>query len=306
MRKLIFTYFLFTIVPLIGSSQQQTQYSQYLYNLFAINPAHAGNKDYIQLSMSERNQWAGIEGAPHSQSFTIHAPLNSQKMGVGLNIYNESIGAHGVTGVFGSYSYSLRNSYSKLSFGIRGGIYNYRTNSSKVSYLDANDPYTLENTRTKPIPTFDAGLQYFNKNIRTGLSITNIQETSTFNLNSGALYNNLKRHLYAYFAYIKTLNENWKIRPSSLLKMTANAPVNIDFNLGFIYNNKMHLGLSYRSSKSIIAMAEYYINKNIKLGYSFDYDFNIISKTGSYGTHELMLGIDLNMRKSTLLTPRFL
>ena len=303
MRRLVLLIYL---LPMFCYSQQQTQYSQYLYSLFSLNPAYAGTKNYVQALTTERYQWVGVKGAPHSQSFIIHAPLNQKKMGVGLNIYNESIGAHGVFGVFGSYSYSLRRRSSSLSFGLKGGIYSYRLIDA-MNYETENDPYGISNFQQTYIPSFDAGVHYTKKNFVIGGSVANLQESKLGKDQiSGGVSNNLKRHYYLYLAYMIIMNEKCNFRPSIMFKGTKAAPSYVDLNFGFIMDDKLHLGISYRTSKSIIGMVQYYITNNIHIGYAYDYNYYLGPGLGSMGTHEILLGFDFRRAKSIMLTPRFL
>lgn len=293
-----------SIVSLNANAQQQTQYSQYLYSLFSVNPAYAGNKNYVQTLLSERYQWVGVEGAPHSQSIAIHSPLKNNKMGIGINLYNESIGAHSFMGVLGSYSYTLKSEYSSLSFGLRGGVYNYRINLNKVQYKDELDPNSLALLQSKLIPNFDFGMHYFRKKIIAGFTISNLLKERLYNNNT--VNSTLDKHVFTYFGYLIGINDSWRFKPSTMIKITKNAPINADINAGFIYKNKVHFGLSYRTSNSIVPMIEIYLNRNLHFGYSYDYDLNFISKTGSTGTHELILGIDFNHKKTAILSPRYL
>ena len=293
------------LFPLSFLGQQQTQYSQYMYSLFSINPAYAGNKDYVQTLMTNRDQWLGVSGAPSSQSLILHAPLKSRTMGLGLNVYNETIGAHGVLGAFGSYSYSMRSANSCLSFGLRAGFYSQRIDPNSVSYRDANDPSSLLYLERKTTPSFDAGAHYFKGNFVAGASVTNLQEGVIYEDTSGnSLSNTMKRHAFVYSGYVFKLNDSWKIRPSVLVKSVGGAPINIDVNLGAIFKDKIHAGLTYRTSSAIVFMMEYYVTKNIRLGYSYDHEMNFFN--GNVSTHEMVIGIDFNFRKSSLESPRYL
>lgn len=304
MKRLLSYILLF--YPLCFFAQQQTQYSQYMYSLFSVNPAYAGTKDYVQALITERNQWVGFEGAPHSQSLIIHTPFK-KKMGLGLNLYNESIGAHGSFGAFGSYSYAIKSAGKSLSFGLRAGFYSYRINPSLVTYKDPNDQNALNNLQSNFTPSFDAGIHYYNGNFIGGASVNNLQEGRIYEVvGDNIMTNTMKRHLFLYTGYVFSLNPKWKMRPSLMAKMTQAAPVNMDFNLGFIFNEKIHFSSTYRSSKAIILMTQYFIGKNFRVGYAFDYDMNLISGTGSIGTHEILLGIDFNFKNAALLSPRYL
>ena len=45
-------------------AQQDPMLSQYMFNGLYINPAYAGSHKYWSSTLSYRNQWVGLEGAP--------------------------------------------------------------------------------------------------------------------------------------------------------------------------------------------------------------------------------------------------
>ena len=47
-----------------GHSQQDPQYTQYMYNMNIVNPAYAGSRGTLSMGLLGRLQWVGIEGAP--------------------------------------------------------------------------------------------------------------------------------------------------------------------------------------------------------------------------------------------------
>ena len=50
-------------------------------NQFLINPAAAGTKDFMPISTSFRQQWAGFNDAPRTQMISAHS-----KVGENINI----------------------------------------------------------------------------------------------------------------------------------------------------------------------------------------------------------------------------
>jgi type IX secretion system PorP/SprF family membrane protein len=305
MRVVIFCAY-FLGLSLIGHGQQQTQYSQYLYSLFAINPAYAGNRDNVQGVLTERRQWTGIEGAPHSQSLLFHSPVKRQKMGYGLSLFNETIGAHGIIGAFGSYSYSIKTRQSALSFGLRAGFYNFRVNTASVNYREDNDPSALVNLQSNFTPTFDAGIHYFNKRIMLGAVVTNLSETRITFVSDNIINNNLRRHAFAYMGYVMEISQKWKFQPSIMAKYAPSAPFNFDANATFIFQAKIGLGISYRTSQSVIAMAQLFLGKNFRIGYAFDYQTNMAKASALGSSHEIFVGFDMNRKNSGIVNPRYL
>src|SRR2546430_5631376 len=73
-------------------AQYDPMFTQYMFNEMYINPAYAGSHENIAAAALYRNQWSGLEGAPITQTFSIHAPISKQKIGIGLNILHEEIG----------------------------------------------------------------------------------------------------------------------------------------------------------------------------------------------------------------------
>ena len=73
MKNLLKTIFLF--VSINAACQQETYYSLYQYNMHVINPAFAGTQDGDLITILNRNQWAGIEGAPKTLSMSYSRPM---------------------------------------------------------------------------------------------------------------------------------------------------------------------------------------------------------------------------------------
>ncbi len=70
------------------SAQQDAMYTHYGYNTLAINPAYAGSRDALTVTALHRSQWVGFEGAPTTQTLTLHTPIINQNSGVGFSFIN--------------------------------------------------------------------------------------------------------------------------------------------------------------------------------------------------------------------------
>ena len=67
-----------------GLTQQPAQYSMYMLNKYAFNPAYAGMDNSLSLTGVYRNQWLNLDGNPVSQNFNVHMPLYIVGGGIGL------------------------------------------------------------------------------------------------------------------------------------------------------------------------------------------------------------------------------
>ena len=88
MRKITLFFTLTICLTYSAFGQQDPMFTKYMFNSLVYNPAYAGAKDHMAIGILHRTQWWGIDGAPTTQSFTIHTPLKNERVGVGLSAVN--------------------------------------------------------------------------------------------------------------------------------------------------------------------------------------------------------------------------
>mgnify|MGYP001560449534 CR=1 FL=1 len=71
-----------------ANAQQEWMYNQYMFNIYDVNSAFAGNYNDLALAARYRTQRLGIVDAPVSQSISINAPF-AKKLGIGMRVINE-------------------------------------------------------------------------------------------------------------------------------------------------------------------------------------------------------------------------
>src|SRR5574339_1065151 len=59
-------------------SQQKPHYTQYILNQYVINPAITGIENYVDVKLSHRHQWVGIQDAPVTTYLTIHSAIGKK------------------------------------------------------------------------------------------------------------------------------------------------------------------------------------------------------------------------------------
>ena len=299
MKKVLFSILCAMSIS-AGYSQQDALYSQYMFNPFAINPAYAGSRDATSAVVLFRQQWVGIEGAPSTQTFSIHSPFAKQKMALGLNVFNDAIGPMRNTGMMGTYAYILKMGKMKLSFGLRGGIFNSRLDRSILTYEDPTDRFNNIGTANALVPTFDFGTYLYSNKFFAGLSVTHLMESNvSYTDFPSDAYVVMKRHFMFSTGAALPIGNNTVFKPSILVKYVQHAPVNVDLNASFLFRKVFWLGASYRSGNGVVMIAEYNITDFMRLGYSYDIIFNEL-KRFTTGTHELMVGFDFNLKKQNL------
>src|ERR1700744_3420143 len=128
-----------------GSKAQQTiQFSQYMFNGLALNPAYAGYKEDLTVNLSDRVQWVGINDAPKTSSVAVDGLANQDNKNVGLGFIAtlDQLGPESSVSAYANYAYRLRLDEldtKRLSFGIGVGVLQYSLDGSKFSALDEGD-----------------------------------------------------------------------------------------------------------------------------------------------------------------------
>lgn len=315
MKKIIITLFgcLFYIS---SQAQQDPQYSLYQFNQMAINPAYAGTRDAIAVVIDARKQWVSFPGAPTTLGFTVHSPVANNKVGLGLNVISDQIGAKSVTGAYGNFAYILKlNNKFKLSFGLRAGYLNYRFNFSKVNYKDANETTITDLANTnKGTLDLDAGLFLKSNSFFMGLSASHLNRAKIYSADytsltsSGTVQNYtanyvLNTHLFFIVGKAFAFNENFVFSPSLMLRGVA-GQMSGDINLNFLVKQRVWFGAYYRSGYGVGALLQVYVTDKLRIGYSYDTGTGSQRLLGS--SHEIMIGFDFGKYKSKTLSPRFL
>jgi type IX secretion system PorP/SprF family membrane protein len=313
MYKRIIILVLFVGSWTLSRAQQDPQYSQYMFNHVAINPAYAGSKQALSATAVVRKQWVGVDGAPQTNSLSLHGPVKSKRIGLGIHLTEEQIGPKRWAAAYGDFAYNIRLGNGHLAFGLAAGVVSYKYNFSQVSYVDPSElanSTELNKNRTR----FDAsfGVYYHSKNWFAGYSMTHITEPNLYNIvskdtagTSSVLTFNLNRHHFFTLGYGFRLGDNLVFSPSILLKTAGTKKGdNADLNLNFLVHQKLWLGTSVRSSKTLVFLAQYIIKDNFKVGYAYDMGFSKFTR--NKGSHEIMLGYLFNKNKSAVVSPRYL
>ena len=111
-------------------------------------------------------------------------------------------------------------------------------------------------------------------------------------------------HYYFMGCYVYTLTDEIKLKPTFMLKAVSGAPLEADIGLHTLFNETFWIGASYRTKDSWAAILSFQLNKQLRIGYSYDYTTTGLQKYNS-GTHEITLGYDFSFDKNKIITPRY-
>ena len=286
-----------------GFCQQDSQYTQYMYNTININPAYAGSRGVLSIFGLHRSQWIGMEGAPETNAFSINTPFSQTNIGAGLSFVNDRIGPTDENTISLDLSYSIKTSEKyKLSFGIKGTGNFFNLDSGKLKPAYASDP-KLQNLKNNFTPNFGAGI-YFHSNVfYAGISVPNFFERVRYNDNSISV-NKEKMNVYVLSGLVLDLNPDIKFKPAFLIKTVEGSPLQADFSANFLVYEKFTAGIAYRWNASVSALAGFQITKGLFIGYSYDRETTKLQNYNS-GSHEIFVRFELFSSYDRIISPRF-
>jgi type IX secretion system PorP/SprF family membrane protein len=284
------------------NGQQQVMFTQYMFNGLALNPAYAGSHETVSLSALGRKQWTGLDGAPSTQTFSIHSPIRKQRMSIGFLFLHDNIGVTDQTGTYASYAYRIPiTKKGKLAFGLQGGVSYYNAQFSKVSTTDP----TFANGDVRVIlPSVGFGMYYNTDRFYVGVSVPQLNQSSLDKTIPDS-DSRLVRHYFASAGYVLDLNHALKLKPNVLVKVVGGAPVEIDLNANLLIQEVLWVGFSWRSFDSFDTILQMQVSDQLQIGYAFDFATTTDLSRVNGGSHELMLNYRFNFNHTRIITPRY-
>jgi type IX secretion system PorP/SprF family membrane protein len=282
-----------TFFPGKAFSQEKTVYTQYMFNMLAINPAYAGSQNILNATAYYRKQWVGFEGAPNTQTFSVHSATKKKKIGLGVFAMRDAIGVHSEFNFYTTYAYKIKlTRKSILSMGLQAGFNNLSSNYKSLTLLDPGDPNFDD--KTKFSPNVGAGLYYYMANrAYIGFSVPYIIKNKVLPKS----INSLGRQARYYFlsaGYVMNLNKDVKLKPSTLIRYEEGAPLGMDINANLILKEVVNIGGSYRTGDSVSFLMLLQLTPRWQLGYSYDFTTSGLNRF-SQGSHELLLNYRINL-----------
>jgi len=312
-KSRVYIFAIIVISCLSSNSQQLPQFSQYMFNTISVNPAYAGSRETISVVGLYRSQWVGLEGGPSTQTLSAHSPLKNEKIGLGLSIINDQLGFENFVFAYGDFSYTIKtNENTKLAFGLKAGFTHYNLDGDNFLNEEqiTTDPF-FSNISSRWNPNLGVGVFYHSNRWYVGLSAPRILKTD-YNLrgndDGGPEYLALERiGYYLTGGYVFDLNENLKLKPSTLFKVTNGAPISFDINANLLFFEKFWVGAAYRYNQdttTLGALADFQVSKQLRIGYSYEYFLSDLRPYTS-GTHEILLMFEVYKPRKRIKSPRY-
>jgi len=332
MRKFLTLILFFVIGGTALNAQQDAMFTKYMFNSLVYNPAYAGYYDHMYISALYRKQWEGINGAPTTQTLTLHTPLKNNRVGVGFHVLNDAIGPIEQTNAFGAYSYKIPLGGNKqLAIGIQGGVSYRRGDRSKIELDNPNDPSFSDIGENLLLPNFGAGIMYYTSNFYFGVSSPSLVEHDLRRdefIGTDSWAKQFRHYYFATGAAIPLNGNSLILKPSILIKNVGllsglskdiafqqiGAPTEFDIDLSLLFYEQFQVGLSFRAAveafggtssyDSADIWMSYFLPNGLRLGAAFDYPLNALNGA-TFGSFEVMVGYEFDYDVKKTVTPRY-
>lgn len=290
MRKALLLSFI-CVLSFQGWTQQTPQYSQWYLHQFAINPAHAGIKQCIDVHTLYRNQWLGFEGAPQTGFLSLSIPLQARRRrifgvrhGTGMKFETDQFGPLSMTRLNLAYAAHFNFTQdNRLSLGVYGGVVQTGYDATILTTHDPDPSVLQQSNELSPDASFGA---WFNsKNYYVGLIFRNLFRSPWENVGTDSRH---RFHASLNGGYRLAINEDWTFLPGMNLRIPPRSPASMDLNAHVDYNNVFGFGLGFRVGDAINATAVFKIKEQFSIAYTFDYSVTRIQSVAN-NTHEISI-----------------
>lgn len=295
-------------------AQQDAQFSQYMFNNLYLTPAYAGVDGVTQLTAIHRSQWQGYQssfgdgGAPTTQMVSFNTPIHKLHSGFGAYVLNDKLGPQNNLEAQASYAYHLGIKNSKLSFGVKLGVYSMAINGEYYRFVNEGDPLINTGRVSQILPDLGFGLFYRSEKYYIGAGMNHLLH-SQFDFGVNESRNALENHINLTAGYFYEVNFDLQLQPTILVKTDLNE---YSFDLGVIatLKDKMWGGVSFRQSEAANVLLGYSFFKDhsLKFGYSIDVIIKDKDAKSSF-SHEFLLSYQLPVNpgsgKKVVRTPRY-
>lgn len=284
-------------------AQQKAQFTQYMYDGLVLNPAFAGVNEALSLTFIHRNQWAGVDGAPNTQTLSAHTLFKNKQVGVGLSLSNDVIGVHKNLNVSANYAYHFSLSANhRLSFGLQTGIHNYRSDYASLLEVSGNDPMLYNDMISRTFFDFGVGAYFRGPKLHIGFSIPELMPQNVEIMDSLSIkLNEINNFLFTKYKIF--VNENINVEPGLLMKYMHGVPLSFDLNMNLIFREVVTMGISYRKSESFDLLLKCQVTPQLQFGYSYDFPVGQVSNIAN-ASHEIAVQYLFRFIQPDVASPR--
>ena len=285
---------LFTLLSMSSKAQQDPNYTFYGYNMNIYNPAFAGSSEAAEFSLGMRSQWAGIEGAPESQSAIFGMPLG-KKVGLGATILNDKTFIEQQTWVSIDVSYNVQlDEEHMLYFGIKGSANSYDANTQGLVTYGVGQDGSLIDYNSRFTPNVGAGAYLKHDRYFVSISAPKLLTPSRLQEENGEAYLGEDQiHAYLSGGYTFILGKTIDLKTLGMFRYVNASPISAELTGILDFGQRIGLGGSYRYDESLSGLFLFNISSGFRLGYAYETSIQSSINGLENNTHELFMRFEL-------------
>jgi len=275
-----------------------------------------------------RQQWVGLDGRPMTSVLNAHSPLLNNRMGLGLSYVHDKLGVMNTHYLAASYAYRLPfENNSILSFGVNAGLEAFKMRATDLETLQTTDPL-LQQDLSRISAKVGAGIYYYGSKFFLGVSSPNLIPNKLYSsadvVNDAFMNEQASQaaHLYIMGGYaFEIADKKFVLKPQVLLKTVTSgkkkAPFQADINLSMMLYDRLMVGATFRTTianknagfelenaAAADVMLGVYITKELFVSYAYDFTLGSL-KNYDQGSHEILIGFDMDFKKAGTFSPRY-
>jgi len=284
MLKSLFTILVIVGIIPISNAQILSYFTQYETNNALFFPAQSAQITQKQINITSRRNTIQ-ESILNQQLFSFQMPFNKNRSGLNFNLYSNSKNNEVYNSINVGYAHKVNFYGGYLSLATAYLLQN--TYLSQLLIKDANDENAPANGFSNWKSDINISLMYKSKKMQLALATENILKH-----NENIFYYNPQLNYYFSAIYKIRMAEKLTISPFLFARINGNNNNVTDAMLRLQYNQKINLGIGFRTNQSLLFTTDILLNSLIKkipntLVFNYAYD-NSLSKQ-SYAAHEFGL-----------------
>src|SRR5699024_12533451 len=118
-------------------------------------------------------------------------------------------------------------------------------------------------------PNIGAVFLYYTDHWYVGFSVPNLLESKHLDAD-GHEFGKEARHFFATAGYVFDITNNFKLKPSTLVKSAFGSPISFDVNLNALFWNRFEIVASYRYEDSFIGLIGVRPADWVQIGLAYD------------------------------------
>ena len=294
MKKLL-TLLIALMIATTLKAQTATPLAQYAGNQLIYNPGFAGVYDLFSVNLSMKRLWMGIPNSPSLISFNMHMPFQSLRNAIGFTYQRETVGPQFIHTVNVTYAHKVfLGPTTFLSFGVQAGLLQSVTDWNMVDFVqDPHDPFYGDGRQRTNNADVNLGIYLQSQDFYLGLSVRHLTaprfDEVTVAIVGETFYSQIRRQFFFMGGYNFRLSDDLDLRPHTMIRYKANAPLSVSVGANFVWDNRFFLGSNFMTGQRSVSLAvAAEILFGLRVGYSFDMNFGVL-RPFQRGSHEISL-----------------